>query len=261
MVDTGQEYVEVCFAPNWVGYRKHGPVYRYLAIREPLEQQALCGMEDQVALPFSAMDWGAIRYKVTGIVTSRNVPADELIWWHRGRCGKSEQARSIMKVDLAGGKLPSGLFGASAAWWQIMICALNVNSAMKRLVLGESWETSRLKAIRFRLINMAGRVFERGRQLFARLAAGHPSNQTLFEARRGMACLCDSGGDRPGGKDRSGGGERELGGMARSETRPNRGDAHTLFSGVQPTTIPCSQTSDQQSNWESTNANTTTPIN
>lgn len=39
------------------------------------------------------------------------------------------------KEDLAGGKLPSGDFGENAAWWWIMILALNLNAAMKRLVL------------------------------------------------------------------------------------------------------------------------------
>jgi len=192
-VDTGQQYAEVCFVPNWVGHKKHGPTYRYLAIREALEQPALPSMEDQMALPFPTMDWGALRFKVTGIVTNREIPGDEVIWWYRGRCGKSEEAHSIMKEDLAGGKLPSNLFGANAAWWQIMILAFNVNSAMKRLVLGESWENRRMKAIRFWLIRLPGRVLERGRRLFVRLAGGHPSNDLILEARRRMLCLSDSG--------------------------------------------------------------------
>jgi hypothetical protein len=192
-VDTGQEWAEVCFVPNWAGHKKHGPEYRYLAIREALEQPTLPGMDGQLNLPFPTMNWGPVRYKVTGIVTNRDLAGDELIWWYRGRCGKSEEAHSIMKEDLAGGKLPSQLFGANAAWWQIMILAFNVNSAMKRLALGESWVNRRMKAIRFRLINLPGRVLERGRQLFVRLAGGHPSNDIFFEARRRMACLCDSG--------------------------------------------------------------------
>ena len=191
--DTGQEYAEVCFVPNWVGHKKHGPTYRYLAVREPIEQQVLPSIEEQISLPFPTMNWGAVKYKITGIVTNRGIPGDELIWWYRGRCGKSEEAHSIMKEDLAGGKLPSGLFGANAAWWQIMVLAFNVNSAMKRLVLGDSWVNRRLKAIRFRLIGLSGRVLERGRQLFVRLTGGHPSNALIFEARRRMLCLCDSG--------------------------------------------------------------------
>jgi hypothetical protein len=128
-----------------------------------------------------------------GIVPDRDIPGDELIWRYRGRCGKSEEAHWITKEDLAGGKLPSGLFGANAAWRQIMILAFNVNSAMKRLVLGESWVNRRMKAIRLWSINLPGRVLEHGRQLFVRLAGGHSSNEILFEPRRRMACLCNSG--------------------------------------------------------------------
>ena len=189
---TGQEYAEVCFVPDWVGHKKHGPVYRYLAIREPLDQPTLPGMEEQIELPFPTMDWEAVRYKVTGIVTNRDLPGDELIWWHRARCGKSEEAHSVMKEDLAGGKLPSSLFGANAAWWQIMILAFNLNSAMKRLVLGETWTNRRMKAIRFWLINLPGRVLERSRRLLVRLVGGHPSNELIFQARRRMLCLHDS---------------------------------------------------------------------
>jgi hypothetical protein len=192
-VDTGQQYAEVCFVPNWMAAKKDGPTYRFLAIREPLEQPALPGMEGQLSLPFPTMDWGAVRYKVTGMVTNRELPGDELIWWYRARCGKSEEAHSIMKEDLAGGKLPSQLFGANAAWWQIMVLAFNVNSAMKRLVLGQTWVNRRMKAIRFWLINLPGCVLERGRQLFVRLVGGHPSNEILFEARRTMLCQCGSG--------------------------------------------------------------------
>lgn len=173
--------------------KKQGPVYRFLAIREPLAQQPLPGMEEQISLPFPTMDWGKATYKVTGIVTNRDLPGDELIWWYRSRCGKSEEAHSIMKEDLAGGKLPSQLFGANAAWWQVMILAFNINAAVKRLVLGESWVSRRMKAIRFSVIHLPGRVLYRGRQLFVRLAGGHPSNEILFEARRRMVCLCDSG--------------------------------------------------------------------
>jgi len=36
------------------------------------------------------------------------------------RCGKSEEAHATMKADLAGGRLPSGKFGANAAWWAIV---------------------------------------------------------------------------------------------------------------------------------------------
>ena len=33
LVDAGQEYAEVCFVPNWIGHRKSGAEYRFIAIR------------------------------------------------------------------------------------------------------------------------------------------------------------------------------------------------------------------------------------
>ena len=184
----GQQWAEVCFVPNWVGHKKpkeQGPTYRFLAIREPLAQPQLPGLETkQEELPFPTMEFtGKGRYKLFGVVTNRDLPGEELIRWHRQRCGASEMAHSVMKEDLAGGKLPSKLFGANAAWWAIMLLAYNLHSAMKRLVLGGAWVTKRLKAIRYSLIHLAGRVLEHGRQLVVRLAGGHPSSELLRKAR------------------------------------------------------------------------------
>ena len=193
LIATGQEYAEVCFVPDEAARKKDGPVFRYLAIREVLEQPALPEMDEQISLPFPTMNFGSVKYKVFGIVTNRDIPGDELIWWYRERCGKSEEAHSVMKEDLAGGRLPSGYFGVNAAWWHIMILALNLNSAMKRLVLGETWVGKRMKAIRFWLIKLPGRVLKRARMLRVRLVGGHASNETFFEMRRKILSLCESG--------------------------------------------------------------------
>ena len=193
LVYTGQQYAEVCFVPEELARKKDGPVFRYVAIREVLEQPALTGMDQQISLPFPTMNFDSKKYKVFGIVTNRDIPADELIWWYRERCGKSEEAHSVMKEDLAGGRLPSGYFGVNAAWWHMMILALNLNSAMKRLVLGETWVGKRMKAIRFWLIKLPGRVLKRARMLRVRLVGGHASNETLFEMRRRILSLSESG--------------------------------------------------------------------
>jgi hypothetical protein len=99
-----------------------------------------------------------------------------------------------MKDDLAGGKLPSGDFGENAAWWWIMIMALNLNAIMKRRVLGTSWTPKRMKAVRFKLINLPGRVLERSRSLIIRLTKGHPSFALLVAARRKIAMLMPAPG-------------------------------------------------------------------
>ncbi len=97
-----------------------------------------------------------------------------------------------MKEDLAGGKLPSSDFGENAAWWQIMILAFNLNSAMKQLALGGSWISKRMKAIRFSLINLPGRIIEHARDLVIRLVRNHPSFALLVEARQRIMRLAPS---------------------------------------------------------------------
>ena len=98
-----------------------------------------------------------------------------------------------MKEDLAGGKLPSGDFGENAAWWAVMILALNLNAAMKRLVLPQSWAKRRLKALRFGLINLAGQVRERSRQLQILLSPKQPAIDLLLAARNRIAQLAQAG--------------------------------------------------------------------
>ncbi len=61
--------------------------------------------------------------------------------------------------------------------------ALNLNNAMKRLALSKSWVPKRMKAIRFSLINIPGRIVVRFRELIMRLAKGHPAVDLLIEAR------------------------------------------------------------------------------
>ena len=70
------------------------------------------------------------------MVTNRDLPGDELVRWYRRRCGKGEEVHAVLKEDLAGGRMPSGEFGANAAWWAIVVLAFNLHSAMKWLVLG-----------------------------------------------------------------------------------------------------------------------------
>jgi hypothetical protein len=184
MRKTGAEWAEVCFVPNAIARSKNDPVYRYLAIRELLEQPELPGMEGHVELPFPTMSMERKRYKIFGVVTNRDLEGNELINWLHKRCGKSEEAHSVMKEDLAGGKLPASEFGENAAWWWIMILAFNLNSAMKQLVLQGTWVAQRMKAIRFCLIGLPGRVMSHARGLIVRLVKNHPSLAVLVNARQ-----------------------------------------------------------------------------
>lgn len=189
-VDTGTQWAEVCFVPNAIGHSKKGPEYRYVATRRAMEEQlSLSGMDEDRQYPFPTMGMEGKKYKVFGYVTNMDWDGGVLIPWLYERCGKSEQAHGVMKEDLAGGKLPSKYFGENAAWWWIVILALNLNAAMKTLVLGRCWAAKRMKAIRFALINLPARVLERSRGLLVRLAKNHPAIDWLVEMRRKIANL------------------------------------------------------------------------
>ena len=182
-VKKKQEWADVGFVPNAIGHSRRSPEYRYIAIRELLEQRALPGMEKEMLLPFPTLTIKDKSYKLFGTVTNMEMEGEELIDWHRERCGKSEEAHGVMKNDLAGGKLPSGSFGENAAWWWCMILAFNLNSLMKNLVLRGEWKNKRMKAIRYWIINIPARIIKHSRELIIQLRRGHPSFRLIKDAR------------------------------------------------------------------------------
>ncbi len=64
-------------------------------------------------------------------------------------------------------------FGVNAAWWLITVLAHNLNQAMKMLALAKvdrSWAERRLKAVRFHLIHLPGRVTQHAREMVVRVS-------------------------------------------------------------------------------------------
>lgn len=195
MAGSGQEWAEVVYVPNAIGHSMNDPEYRYIAIREPLPQGVLPGMDDgktEMSLPFATITWGNRAYRIKGIVTNKEGDGADIIRWHYARCGKSEGAHSVMKRDLAGGRMPSGKFGANAAWWGIMILAYNLHAAMILLALPGPLLKKRLKALRFALIDVPARIVEHGRRMFVRLAGNNPALFWLMEMRRKISKLAPS---------------------------------------------------------------------
>lgn len=180
--ETGQQWAEICYVPAWAGYSRHRADYRFLAIREKLAELPL---GDGPELPFPTQEFGTKgTYKLFGIVTNCKGTGDTVIWWHRERCGDSEQAHAVVKSDLAGGQLPAQLFGANAAWWAISLLAHNLTAVMQRLALGQAWVGKRMKAMRFRLISLPGRVTRHARRLIIRLGSNAAALQIIIKARQ-----------------------------------------------------------------------------
>jgi hypothetical protein len=193
MVRTGREWAEVCFVPSPIAFGNNAPVYRYLATREALRDQPLPGMDEaQMSLPFQTMSRGGLTYKVFGVVTNLGWDGAAVIRFHDGRCGKCEEAHKILKEDFAGSVMPSNEFGANAAWWAIAVLAMNLALVMNRAVLGGVWTNKRMKAIRFLIMCVPGRVVDKARQLYLRLSRDHPALELLIEMRRRICELAAS---------------------------------------------------------------------
>jgi len=68
------------------------------------------------------------------------------------------------------------------------VLAFNLNVAMQRLVLGERWLGKRLKAMRFGLISLPGRVVKHARGLYVRLSGRHPGQELLGGSAPKVTC-------------------------------------------------------------------------
>ena len=133
---TDQEWAEVCYVPNWAGHSRKRADYRFLAIREPLRQLAL---GDEAQLPFPTQEFAAKgTYKLFGVVTNRRtrrpgdlVAARALRQERRSPFGDEERPRR-RATALWAVRRQRRMVG-------LMILAHNLNTAMKRLVLGKEW--------------------------------------------------------------------------------------------------------------------------
>jgi hypothetical protein len=136
------------------------------------------------------MNFKAGRYKISGVVTNREMADEALLRWHYERCGHSEAAHGECKTDLGGMPFPSSdNFHANAAWWQLTVLAFNLQILLQRdfLRLGTG-PLARMKRLRFEFICLAGRVVKHARQWTIRVPADHPG----LEAIRTMKDLIET---------------------------------------------------------------------
>jgi hypothetical protein len=169
-VEGRKEWAEVEFVPTKPSRKKGMKPDRYLAIRLRPAQGELFA------------DGNPYHYfAVVSNMWSWN--GERLLRWQRERCGTVEKVIDVLKNDLATGSVPCKRFFADAAWFRLNVLAYNVLAVMKRQSLPLSWWTLRLKALRFHLLNLAGRVIVHGRRIYLKIAKGHPSFSLYQEAR------------------------------------------------------------------------------
>ena len=151
-------WAEVPYVPDDGDYRKDRPcVRRYLAVRVQKRQGSLFA------------DGSSVHY--FAVVTNRTDAGLTILQWHREKAGTVEHAHHVLKNELAAGALPSGKFGANAAWFRLNTLTYNLLAALKRLTLPGDLRTARPKRLRFLLFNTVGKVVAHARRTLLRLSA------------------------------------------------------------------------------------------
>ena len=105
------------------------------------------------------------------VVTNRRDRGDRVIEWHREKAGTIEHVHEEVKNGLAGGVLPSGKFGANAAWFRFALLTYNVCSLIRGLALDGDFRRAKIRTLRLHLINVAGRMNRFGCKLKLRFCA------------------------------------------------------------------------------------------
>lgn len=147
------EHAVVDYLPQEPGRRE--PL-RYIALRVSKKQGELFGDGAQIkhyAVATNLWDWEPKR----------------LLAWHREKAGSIEALHDVLKNELAAGVLPSGRFGANAAWLRLAALTHNVLTAMKRLALPPELLRARPKRLRFLVFAQPGKFVQHARQLKLRL--------------------------------------------------------------------------------------------
>ncbi len=154
--DARREWAEVPYVPDDGDHRKARPcVRRYLAVRITKRQGELFA------------DGSAVKH--FALVTNRAGDGRTLLPWHREKGGTVEHVHHVLKNELAAAALPSGKFGANAAWFRLNVLTYNLLTALKRLTLPGDFATARPKRLRFLLFNTVGKVVYHARRTLLRL--------------------------------------------------------------------------------------------
>jgi hypothetical protein len=149
-------------------------VRRYLAIRIQKRQGSLFA------------DGSSVHY--FAVVTNCTEDGLTILQWHREKAGTVEHAHHVLKNELAAAALPSGKFGANAAWSRLNVLTYNLLTALKRLTLPGDLRTARPKRLRFLLFNTVGKVVTHARRTLLRLS-GVLQHALLVWARGRIARL------------------------------------------------------------------------
>jgi len=94
--------------------------------------------------------------------------AHEVLVWHNQR-GQAENFNKELKHGLGMEQMPCGASGANAVFFRIGVLAYNLFIGFKRLACPAAWASQTIATVRWRLVQVAGRMLRHAGQVVLRL--------------------------------------------------------------------------------------------
>ena len=163
--------------PDWKRNNRPGAVpFRYIAIRIRARQRDLFDEADR-------------QWRHYCVVTNMDWQGGRLLRWHREKQGTVEFGHGVMKNDLGAGVVPTGKFGANAAWWRINAMTHDLLELVKLMADDDSLANARPKRLRFGLFTLGARLTHHARTWSVRLWDGLEPAHVLITIRRALVEL------------------------------------------------------------------------
>ena len=94
--------------------------------------------------------------------------AQEVLGWHHQR-GQAEHFNKELKNGLGMEQMPCGDSGANAVFFRIGVLAYNLFMGFKRLACPAAWASQTIATVRWKLVQVAGRMLRHAGQVVLRL--------------------------------------------------------------------------------------------
>ena len=106
-------------------------------------------------------------------VVASNWPAEEksaheVLWWHNQR-GQAENFNKELKHGLGLEQVSCGDSGANAVFFRIGVLAYNLFIGFKRLACPAAWPPQTIATVRWKLVQVAGRILRHAGRVILRL--------------------------------------------------------------------------------------------
>ena len=108
---------------------------------------------------------------------------EEIVWFHNERC-QVENLIKELKIGFSMEQMVSGNFLANSLYFALGILVYNTTQAQKLLFMGEEWHRKTIATIRWKLVEIAGKVIRHGRRVILKIVASVEKLKIFLEIRR-----------------------------------------------------------------------------